>query len=83
MDDIATEDAGYSIALRVDDHVALGMPRRGMGDNAVINLEPVIHIVYQASLYDRKNTLIEDGTIIFIFAIRYRALGDLILVSAN
>jgi hypothetical protein len=83
MDDIATEDAGYSIALRVDDHVALGMSRRGMDDNAVINLEPVIHIVDQASLYDRKNTLIEDGTIILIFALRYRALGDLILVSAN
>jgi len=83
MDDIATEDAGYSIALRVDHHVALGMPRRGMDDDAVINLEPVIHIVYQASLYDRKNTLIEDGTIIFIFAICYRVFGDVVFVSAN
>jgi hypothetical protein len=46
MDDIATEDAGFSIALRVDDHVALCMPRRRTDDNAVINLEPIIHIFH-------------------------------------
>src|SRR5258708_39883749 len=54
-----------------------------MDDNAVIDLEPVVHIVDQASLYDRKYALIEDGAIIFIFATLYCALGDVVLVAAD
>jgi hypothetical protein len=73
MDDIATEDAGASIARRMNDHVALCMPIRSMDDNAMIDLEPVIYIFYQTSLYDRKNTFNEDGTVSFILASRYRA----------
>jgi hypothetical protein len=68
---------------KMPDHVALCMPRRSMDDDTLIDLEPVIHIFYQASFYDRKNTFIEDGTIIFIFSIRYRAFGDIVLVPAD
>jgi hypothetical protein len=46
MDDIATEDARYSIALRVNDHVALCVPWRRMDDSTVIDLEPIVHIFH-------------------------------------
>jgi hypothetical protein len=46
MNDIPTEDAGASIARRTNKHMSLCMPYRSMNDNALVDLESIVHIFY-------------------------------------